>query len=118
MNHPTFLLVTTVVRLLPMVPLMQIFVIKIDYTCYCQDQPRKLDYNNRFTLQLTDIQYRDISGSSGWYTKRQFTFKQTECFPIPNSKLNPPFQYHSNGFPNIFWMNPKFCQNFISVEES
>ena len=49
--------------------------------CYCQDQQRKLDYNNRFILQLTDIQYHDKSDSSGWYTKRQFTFKQTECFP-------------------------------------
>ena len=24
----------------------------------CQEQPRKLDYNNGFVLQLTDIQYR------------------------------------------------------------
>ena len=26
--------------------------------CYCQDQSRKLDYNNGFVLQLTDIQHR------------------------------------------------------------
>ena len=70
------------------------------------------------TNKCLQIQLTDISDSSGWYTKRQFTFKQTDCFPITNYKLNPQFPYLSNGFPNIFQMIPKFCQNSISVEES
>ena len=35
-----------------------VYLIKSGYLCYCQDQPRKLDYNNGFVLQLTNTQYR------------------------------------------------------------
>ena len=32
-------------------------LMKQKHKSYCQDQPRKLDYNNGFVIQLTDIQY-------------------------------------------------------------